>query len=88
MDNSPLDIIMRQTNYDRETAEQELLKHDGQYENVIKEFMGISTEKKNKHVKPNCLQQEIFKQIRRQMDLSIKDFNRIQNDKLEKELIS
>ena len=86
MESSPLEIIMRQTDYDRETAQEKLSEHDGKYENVIKEFMGINLEKKNVRVKPGSLHQEIFTQIRKQMDLSIKDFNRIQNDKLEKEL--
>lgn len=86
MDSSLLEIILRQTDYDKETAKQKLLEHDGKYENVIKEFMGIKLEKKSMRVKPASLQQEIFTQIRKQMDLSIKDFNRLQNEKLEKEL--
>jgi hypothetical protein len=82
----PLDIIMRQTDYHREKAEMKLLEHDGNYMNVIKEYMGIQIKPVVERSKPGSLQQEIFTQIRRQMDLSIRDFNRVQNDKLEQEL--
>ena len=82
----PLDIILRQTDYHREKAETKLLEHEGNYMNVIKEYMGIQLKPVVERLKPGSLQQEIFTQIRRQMDLSIRDFNRVQNDKLEQEL--
>lgn len=81
----PIDIILRQTDYHREKAETKLSEHNGNYMNVIKEYMGIQLKSKNERLKPYSLQQEMFTQIRRQMDLSIRDFNRAQNNKLEQE---
>jgi len=81
----PIDVIMRQTDYVKELAEQKLLEHDGNTINVIKEFMGIPINNITTRSSPS-LQQEMFTQIRKQMDLSIRDYNNKQNAKLEKEL--
>lgn len=80
--------IMRQTNYTREETENKLLEHDNNMIHVIREFMGLplyNNTSKNTRTKAS-LQQEMFTQIRKQLDLSIRDFNQKQNDKLEKEL--
>lgn len=76
-----IDIIMRQTNYSREECIEKLKTNN--MNDIIKEYLGItnplSTRKKS-------LQQEIYYQIRNQMDSSIKEFNIKQNDKLKKEI--
>jgi len=84
---SSIDIIMRQTNYTKEIAQDKLSEHNGVVINVIKEFMGIPINPQVTRTKPT-LQQEMFTQIRRQMDLSIRDFNKKQNAKLEEEIAS
>ena len=83
----PIDIIMRQTDYSREVAEQKIIEHEGNIVKIIKEFMGIPIHKVESRTSPS-LQQEMFTQIRKQLDLSIKDFNEAQNAKLEQEIIA
>ena len=77
-----IDFIMRQTNYTREISYQKLLEHDHNKILVIKEFMGIPFSQKKDPKK--SIQQEIYSQIRKKMDIT--DFYKKQNDKLEKEL--
>ena len=77
-----IDFIMRQTNYTREISYQKLLEHDHNKINVIKEFMGIPFSQKENSKK--SIQQEIYSQIRKKMDIT--DFYKKQNQKLEKEL--
>ena len=84
---SSIDVIMRQTDYSREVAQQKFLEHEGNTINIIKEFMGIPIHKVVSRTSPS-LQQEMFTQIRKQLDLSIKDFNEAQNAKLEQEIIA
>jgi hypothetical protein len=78
---------MRQTNYTREIAKEKLSEQEGNVINVIKDYMGIPINQQIARSKPT-LQQEMFTQIRRQMDLSIRDFNEKQNAKLEQEIAS
>lgn len=77
-----IDFIMRQTNYTREISCQKLLEHDHNKLVVIKEFMGIPFSQKEPPKK--SIQQEIYSQIRKKMDIT--DFYKKQNEKLEKEL--
>lgn len=77
-----IDIIMRQTNYSREECIDKLGKNN--MNDIIKEYMGISLEPQKNRKK--SLQQEIYYQIRTHMDSSINNFNKKQNEKLEKEI--
>jgi hypothetical protein len=77
-----IDFIMRQTNYTREISYQKLLEHEQNKINVIKEYMGIPFSQKE--VPKKSLQQEMYSQIRKKMDIT--DFYKKQNDKLEKEI--
>lgn len=77
-----IDFIMRQTNYTREISYQKLLEHDNNKILVIKEFMGIPFSQKE--VPKKSIQQEIYSQIRKKMDIT--DFYNKQNEKLEKEI--
>ena len=77
-----IDFIMRQTNYTREISYQKLLEHEHNKINVIKEYMGIPFSQKE--IPKKSLQQEMYSQIRKKMDIT--DFYKKQNEKLEKEI--
>ena len=77
-----IEFIMRQTNYTREISHQKLLEHDHNKIFVIKEYMGIPFSQKE--VPKKSIQQEIYSQIRKKIDIT--DFYKKQNEKLEKEL--
>jgi hypothetical protein len=77
-----IDYIMRQTNYTREISYQKLLEHEHNKIHVIKEYMGISFSQKE--VPKKSLQQEMYSQIRKKIDIT--DFYKKQNEKLEKEI--
>jgi hypothetical protein len=77
-----IDIIMRQTNYSREECIEKLQNNN--MNDIIKEYLGISLQPSSTRKK--SLQQEIYYQIRTQLDSSVKEFNKKQNEKLEKEI--
>lgn len=77
-----IDFIMRQTNYTREISLQKLLEYDHNKILVIKEYMGIPFSQKE--VLKKSIQQEIYSQIRKKLDIT--DFYNKQNEKLEKEI--
>ena len=77
-----IDIIMRQTNYSREECMDKLQTKN--MNDIIKEYLGISLQTSEKRKK--SLQQEIYSQIRNHMNTSVKEFNKKQNEKLEKEI--
>jgi hypothetical protein len=77
-----IDFIMRQTNYTREISYQKLIEHDHNKILVIKEFMGIPFS--HKEVPKKSIQQEIYSQIRKKIDIT--EFYKKQNEKLEKEI--
>jgi len=77
-----IDIIMRQTNYSREDCIDKLQTKN--MNDIIKEYLGISLQTSEKRKK--SLQQEIYSQIRNHMNTSVKEFNKKQNEKLEKEI--
>ena len=59
-------LVMRQTDYDRETTIQKLEANHYQYMKVIEEYMGI--EKRQHQIEPKSLNQRKFKEIRDFMD--------------------
>lgn len=67
--------IISQTNYTREQAIIKLKEYDGNYIDVVKEYLGIKPKvfEKNK-IKKNQINQEIFKQIRMTMDESMRKY--------------
>ena len=77
-----IDMIMRQTNYSREECIEKLKNNNTT--DIIKEYLGISLQPSSTRKK--SLQQEIYYQIRTQLDSSVKEFNKKQNEKLEKEI--
>lgn len=76
-------MVRRQTDYDIEKARQKLLEMNMDHVLVIKDYMGVKETPRNE---PKSLQQKIYKELRGQMDNSIRDFNKKQDDKLEAEI--
>ena len=68
-----VEMIKRMTDYDEDMVYTKLIEHDGDYEKVIKEFMGVSDDLSSKKPKVT-LNQEIFKQIRNHMDEASQTF--------------
>ena len=62
-----INIIMTQTNYTEEQARAKMQVFNGDYMQVIRDYMGISVKKEEKKVK--SVNQEIFRQIRTKMDM-------------------
>lgn len=68
---TPVNMIMSQTTYTEEEAQQKLEMFGGDPIRVIKDFMGI----KEKPIQIKSVNQEIFKQIRYKLDESMKIYN-------------
>lgn len=68
-----VEMIKRMTDYDDDIVYAKLIEHDGNYEKVIKEFMGTTTISPAEKPK-STLNQEIFKQIRNHMDEASQGF--------------
>ena len=65
-----IQIIIRQTDYDYEVSKSKLIEFNFDYENVIKDFMGI----KKKETTCNTSNQQRYKMIRKVMDTQIKNY--------------
>ena len=70
-DTSIIDIVCRQTDYDKETAMQKLKEHDNDYQKVIKEFMGIKPKEEK-----TCayVSQQRYKIIRHELDNACRNY--------------
>lgn len=66
-----LEIVLRQTNYTTEEAEQKLSENNFDYEKVIKLYLGI-TEKKEPVRTTN---QEIYAQLRSKLNSALDEYN-------------
>jgi ATP-dependent Lon protease len=64
--------IMSQTVYTKEQAEDKLAVHNNNVMNVLKEYMGIPSQKQDNSVK--SINQEIYKQIRIRMNDSTREY--------------
>ena len=60
-------IIMSQTNYSEENAIELLLKHNDDHMKVIREYLGA---KQPERVEIKSVNQEIYKMLRKQIDIS------------------
>lgn len=67
-----ISIIMNQTIYTYSEAKENLAKHNFNHIAVIKEYMGINDKQKSEPI--TSVNQEIYKQIRKQIDIS--DYNK------------
>jgi NACalpha-BTF3-like transcription factor len=70
--NHLIELVMRQTTYNREEAIEKLKKYKGEPVDVIREFMGIEVESKKG---PTTTNQMIFSEIRNFMDDVNKGYN-------------
>ena len=68
-----LSLIMRQTNYDKDTAQQKMLEHNNDVMKVIREYMAPATPKKVCTTKLS-VNQQIYKEIRGMMDDAAKKY--------------
>ena len=71
---SIIDIVCRQTDYSKETAIQKLKLYDNDYQKVIKEFMGIPTEKTVSEPDNTSTSHKRYKIIRTEFDKACKDY--------------
>ena len=76
INNERINQILTQTNYTETEAIVKLQAHNGDAIEVIREYMGLkpraTTEKKQ--IKSQELNQEIFRQIRKTMDKSMREY--------------
>ena len=72
-DTDKIELIMRQTDYDKTTAEQKLIAHNNDITQVIREYLNP-----NKINKPcttkRSVNQQIYKEIRGMMDDAAKTY--------------
>ena len=64
--------VMSQTNYTEEEAKEKLRLFNCDYMKVIRDYMGIPDKKEERKVK--SVNQEIFRQIRKKLDNSMKEY--------------
>lgn len=64
--------IMTQTNYSEEEAKSKLQEFSNDFMMVLKDYMGIPIQKQTNRVK--SVNQEIYKQIRYNLDQTMKDY--------------
>ena len=81
-----LGIVARQTDYDEATIRQKLIDSNYDHMKVIKEYLGLDkkVEQKSATTKPSSVNQEIYKQIRKRLE--IMDYNKKQDEKLKTEI--
>ena len=72
-ENEHIRFIISQTNYNIQTAQEKLVKHNGNHIDVIKEYMGIPIKIPIKQIK--SINQEIYKQIRTKLDTTMREYN-------------
>jgi len=68
-----IQMILRQTTYSEEEARDKLEKNNYDHIKVVRTYLGL-TEKKKPTVN-NSLNQEIYKQIRSQLDSNMREYN-------------
>ena len=74
-----IELIMRQTNYDKSTAEEKLAQHNNDATQVIRDY--LSGGKINKPcVTRLSVNQQIFKEIRNMMDDAAKKYAEKKNE--------
>jgi len=69
----PLDMIMRQTNYDKDIAQKKLTEHNNDFMQVIREYM-MPTNQKPVCTTKLSVNQQVYKEIRGMMDDAAKKY--------------
>ena len=65
-------LVMRQTDYNQETALEKLKLHEYNEINVVKEYLGVPIKKAAAPIK--SVNQEIYKQLRNKLDSNMRDY--------------
>jgi acetyl-CoA carboxylase carboxyltransferase component len=73
--NDDVEIIMKQTNYTYNQACEKLSEHDFDKLKVIREYLGILP-KTEKNTPIKSINQEIYKQIRTELDTVMSNYNK------------
>jgi hypothetical protein len=67
-----INIILTQTNYDEKIAREKLKEFNYDYMKVIRNYMGIPEKKQTNKI--NSINQEIYRQIRNNLDSGMKNY--------------
>jgi len=63
--------VIRQTDYNEETAKEKLIEHNFDEIATIKAYLGVNVKKKSS---VNSINQEIYKQLRYKLDSNMEDY--------------
>ena len=77
-DTEKINIIKRQTDYSEEIINEKLKIHNGNIEEVIKEYMGVEKKKEIKNLSRNQIR---YKEIRKMMDEAMRSYEKKKEDK-------
>lgn len=85
--NGAVALIKSQTNYTEEEAKIKLEEHDGNYMNVIKEYLNpnFRDKKTNNNNKKRSVNEKMMYEIRNFMDTAAKDFKKRKAEEEEKQ---
>ena len=72
---TPQDMVLRQTDYTIEMAQQKLLEHNNDVVQVIREYMKPQAKQQSIPPKPLSTNQQIYKEIRGMMDDAAATYN-------------
>ena len=67
-----IQMILRQTDYSTETANEKLKEFNYDHLHVIKDYLGLPNKKKS-DIK--SINQEIYRQLRHKLDSTMRDYN-------------
>ena len=71
-----ISLIKSQTNYSEEEAKIKLEEHDGNYMNVIKEYLNPNFRNSNKKVEKKTVNEKMMYEIRNFMDTAAEQFKK------------
>ena len=74
--NGAIALIKTQTNYTEEEAKIKLEEHDGNYMNVIKEYLNPNFRNKKTNTKKKSVNEKMMYEIRNFMDTAANDFKK------------
>ena len=80
-----ISLIKSQTNYTNEEAKTKLEEHDGNYMNVIKEYLNPNFRKKKKKPERKTVNERMMFEIRNFMDTAAEDFKKRKAQEEEKQ---
>lgn len=80
-----ISLIKSQTNYSEEEAKIKLEEHDGNYMNVIKEYLNPNFRNSNKKVEKKTVNEKMMYEIRNFMDTAAEQFKKRKAEEEEKQ---